>query len=230
MYFYQVGVKLGLPRLESMARSFGLGGRTGIDLPQERQGLIPSPAWYDKRWGVGKWRKGLLLNLAIGQGELLVTPLQLALVAAQAGTAGHAVHPHVVQSVRGSPQFDIESPMQPGPSAEPAVWAAVHHGLEEVVEAGTATLARVPNVRVGGKTGTAQNPHGQDHALFVCYAPAEKPVIGLAFVIENSGHGGSVAAPMAGHVLRRLFLPDSLQRDVKPVRLPVDTSGVVRGD
>jgi len=230
VYFYQVGLKLGLPPLEATARSFGLGGRTGIDLPQERQGLIPSPAWYDKRWGVGKWRKGLLLNLAIGQGELLVTPLQLALLAAQAGTGGHAIHPHVVQSVAGSPQFGVGSPVQPGPSAEPAVWAAVHQGLEEVVEAGTATLARVPNLRVGGKTGTAQNPHGKDHALFVCYAPAEDPVIGLAFVIENSGHGGSVAAPMAGHVLRRLFLPDSLQRDVKPVRLAVDSTAVVRGD
>ena len=230
VYFYQVGVKLGLPRLEATARSFGLGARTGIDLPQERQGLVPSPAWYDKRWGVGKWRKGLLLNLAIGQGELLVTPLQLALMAAQSGTFGHAVHPHVVRSVAGSPQFAVQGPVQPGPSAEPAVWAAVHHGLEEVVAAGTATLARVPSLNVGGKTGTAQNPHGQDHALFVCYAPAEKPVIALAFVIENSGHGGSIAAPMAGLVLRRLFLPDSLQPEVKPVRLAVDTSGVVRGD
>ena len=230
VYFYQVGLKLGLPRLEAVARSFGLGSRTGIDLPQERQGLVPSPAWYDKRWGAGKWRKGLLLNLAIGQGELLVTPLQLALLAAQAGTTGHAIHPHVVQSVRGSPQFGVPAPVQPGASADAEVWAALHQGLENVVESGTGTMARVPEVRVGGKTGTAQNPHGDDHALFVCYAPAEKPVIGLAFVIENSGHGGSVAAPMAGAVLRRLFVPDSLQREIAPVRLAVDSTEVARGD
>ena len=230
VYFYQVGFKLGLPRLEAMAKSFGLGGRTGIDLPQERQGLIPSPAWYDKRWGAGRMPKGTLLNLAIGQGELLVTPLQLALVAAEAGTAGHAVRPHVVKAVHGSAPFSIEAAVQSGPNADGETWAAVHQGLELVVDAGTATMARVPNVRVAGKTGTAQNPHGQDHALFVAYAPADKPVIGLAFVIENSGHGGSIAAPKAGAVLRRLFLPDSLQREVKPVPLAADTSGVVRGD
>jgi penicillin-binding protein 2 len=91
------------------------------------------------------------------------------------------------------------------------MWAALHQALELVVSAGTGTTARVPGVRVGGKTGTAQNPHGDDHALFVCYAPVDDPRIVLALVVENSGHGGSVAAPMAGRVLRRALLPDSLQ-------------------
>jgi penicillin-binding protein 2 len=84
-------------------------------------------------------------------------------------------------------------------------------------------------VRVAGKTGTAQNPHGKDHALFVCYAPVERPTIALAVVVENSGHGGSVAAPRAGKALRRVFLPDSLAQ--APVIVPpVDTAEVVRGD
>lgn len=230
VYFYQVGVKLGLPRLEATARAFGLGERTAIDLPQERRGLVPGAAWYDKQWGPGKWRKGVLLNLAIGQGELLVTPLQLALLAAEVSNSGRPLRPHVVQSVRGATEFHVDRPPQPGVEADPAVWETVHQGLEWVVESGTGTAARVPNVRVGGKTGTAQNPHGNDHALFVCYAPADKPVIGLAFVIENSGHGGSIAAPMAGAVLRRLFAADSTQREIAPVVLPVDTAEVVRGD
>ncbi len=230
VYFYQLGIKLGLPRLEATARAFGLGDRTGIDLPQERRGLVPGPAWYDRHWGPGRWRKGLLLNLAIGQGELLVTPLQLALLAAEVASAGRPLRPHVVREVRGAGEFRPGRPEQPGVAADASVWEVVHTGLERVVESGTGTAARIPDVRVAGKTGTAQNPHGQDHALFVCYAPAERPAIALAFVIENSGHGGSVAAPMAGAVLRRLFAPDSTRREMPPVPLPVDTSEVLRGD
>jgi len=229
VYFYQLGPRLGLPRLEATAREFGLGERTGVDLPQERRGLIPGTSWYDRRWGAGRWRKGLLLNLAIGQGELLLTPLQLALLTAEAANGGRALRPHVVKQVRGEPQFRPERPLQPGVQAEPATWDAVHQALERVVDAGTATLARVPGLRVAGKTGTAQNPHGDDHALFVCYAPVEAPTIALALVVENSGHGGSVAAPLAGQILSRLFLPDSLRH--RPARMvPPDTAEVARGD
>lgn len=210
-YFYQIGARLGLPRLEAAARAYGLGQRTGIDLPQEGRGLIPSPAYYDQRWGAGRWRPGLMLNLSIGQGELLTTPLQLALMMAEVANGGRPVRPHVVREVRGAGSRRVERPRQPGPAGDPGVWEAIHQGLEHVVTDGTGTAARVPGIRVAGKTGTAQNPHGQDHALFVCYAPAESPEIAMSFVIENSGHGGSVAAPIAGHVLRRLFLPDSLQ-------------------
>jgi penicillin-binding protein 2 len=230
VYFYQVGIKLGLPDLESAAEAFGLGDRTGIDLPQERKGLVPSPAWYDKRWGAGKWRKGLLLNLAIGQGELLVTPLQLALMASEVASQGQPRRPHVVREVRGAPEFRPARPVQPGVAAGAEAWEALHRGLELVVESGTGTAARVPNVRVAGKTGTAQNPHGQDHALFVCYAPVDDPRIAMAFVIENSGHGGSIAAPMAGAVMRKLFAPDSTHVELPPVPLVVDTTGVIRGD
>ena len=211
VFFYQIGLKLGLTPLEEAARGFGLGERTGVDLPQEGRGLIPSMAWYDKRWGAGRWSKGLLLNLAIGQGELLLTPIQMALMVAEVSQNGHAVRPHLVKEVRGVPEFRPGRPDQEGVIASPAVWDAVQRGLEAVVATGTGTAARVPGIRVAGKTGTAQNPHGKDHALFACYAPADQPTIALAFVIENSGHGGSVAAPLAGRVLRRLLLPDSLQ-------------------
>ena len=230
VYFYQIGLRLGLPRLESTARGFGLGERTGVDLPQERKGLIPGVAWYDQHWGPGKWRKGLLLNLAIGQGELLLTPIQLALLAAEIGNDGKPLRPHVVHDVRGAGEFRPERPEQPGVDAGAVAWNALHHGMGMVVEAGTGTAARVPGLAVAGKTGTAQNPHGQDHALFVCYAPAERPTIALAFVIENSGHGGSVAAPMAGAVLRHLFAPDSTHRAIARVPVAVDTAEVMRGD
>jgi penicillin-binding protein 2 len=143
---------------------------------------------------------------------------------------GRAVRPHVVRSVGNEPIQEPERPVQPGVTAEAETWDALHRGLQLVVEAGTGTAARVPGIAVAGKTGTAQNPHGKDHALFVCYAPADHPTIALAFVVENSGHGGSVAAPLAGQALRRLFLPDSLQGRVKVAAVPADTAEVIRGD
>ena len=224
VYFYQLGPRIGLDHLVETARAFGLGERTGIDLPQERRGLIPDAAWYDRRWGAGHWRKGMMLNLVIGQGELLLTPLQLALLAAEVADGGRALRPHVVEAVAGVPGFHVDRPVAPGLTTDAANWDALHEGLTRVVESGTGTAARVPGIEVAGKTGTAQNPHGKDHALFVCYAPAQDPKIVMAFVIENSGHGGSVAAPIAGQVLRRLFLPDSLQKKMAPVRVVRDTS------
>jgi penicillin-binding protein 2 len=210
VYFYQLGPKIGLPRLEATARELGLGERTGVDLPQERKGLIPSPAWYDSRWGAGRWRQGLMLNLIIGQGEILVTPLQLALMTAEAANGGRAIRPHVVREVRGAGSPHGGRPRQSGVTADPAVWTAVQTAMERVIDSGTGTAAKVPGVRVAGKTGTAQNPHGKDHALFVCYAPADHPEIAMAIVVENSGHGGSIAAPIAGRILRELYVPDSL--------------------
>jgi len=126
-----------------------------------------------------------------------------------------------------------DRPTQSGVVADREVWETLHSALELVVEAGTGTAARVQGISVAGKTGTAQNPHGKDHALFVCYAPVEHPTIAMAIVVENSGHGGSIAAPVAGHVLRRLFLPDSLQRPA-PVAVAAvadtDSAGVAHGD
>ena len=211
VYFYQLGPRIGLPHLIETARLLGLGERTGIDLPQERRGLIPDAAWYDRRYGTGHWRKGTLLNLVIGQGELLATPLQLALMTAEVAQRGRPLRPHVVQRVGDVPDFRPERAPATGLTADAETWNAVHAGLLRVVESGTGTASRVPGLEVAGKTGTAQNPHGKDHALFVCYAPEEHPQIAMAIVVENSGHGGSIAAPLAARVLRRLFLPDSLQ-------------------
>jgi penicillin-binding protein 2 len=236
VYFYQLGLRLGLANLGQTARAFGLGARTGVDLPQEARGLIPSAEYYDRRWGAGRWRSGLLLNLAIGQGELLLTPLQMALVAAEVADDGRPLRPHLVARVGRTGVFRPERPVQSGFPADPSIWGPVREALELAVNAGTGGAARVPGVRVAGKTGTAQNPHGQDHALFVCFAPADSPVVAVAVVVENAGHGGSVAAPRAGSLLRRMFLPDSLQRPA-PRRASADTaqaavpdSEVVQGD
>jgi penicillin-binding protein 2 len=209
VYFYQVGQKLGLERLDEAARSFGMGAVTGIDLPQEKQGLVPNQEWYQKSWGK-RSHQAVMLNLAIGQGELLATPLQMAIVAATAGTQGRSVRPHIVHEVRGVPDFIKPRTGRPRITANADDWAAVRLGLEHVVTSGTGRGAQVPGLHVAGKTGTSQNPHGEDHALFICYAPAEDPTIAIAIVVENAGHGGSVAAPMAGRALGRVFLSDSM--------------------
>ena len=218
-YFYQIGPQLQLPRLAAAAREFGLGARTGVDLPQERRGLVPDAAWYDRTWGVGKWRKGMMLNLSIGQGELLATPIQLAVMAAEVANGGRVVRPYIVKQVKGEALFAPEKPTRGAVEADAETWAALQEAMEKVVSDGTGQAAKLPGVRVAGKTGTSQNPHGKDHALFVCYAPADSPRVALAVVAENSGHGGSVAAPIAGRVLARLMLPDSLQTRfaVRPV-------------
>ncbi len=227
VFFYQLGLRLSLEPLEQMARAMGLGEKTGIDLPAESKGLVPSSAYYNLHFRTGRWPRGVLLNLAIGQGELLTTPLQLATMTSLAANGGRAVRPHVVSSIQGVPEFRVEQPLEKGVTTDPANWDALHLAMKKVVEAGTAGAVRIPGVSVAGKTGTAQNPHGDDHALFVCYAPAEAPTIAMAIVAENSGHGGSVSAPIAAHVLKKLFLRDSTATAPRVPRLasPADTVG-----
>jgi penicillin-binding protein 2 len=225
VYFYQLGLHLGLDPLEQTARALGLGERTGIDLPSETRGLVPSSAYYDEKFQVGRWPRGLLLNLGIGQGELLATPLQLATMTAVVANGGRPVRPHVVSGVQGVMAFRIERPVEPGVTTSQEQWDTVHLAMQRVVEAGTAGAARVPGIGVAGKTGTAQNPHGNDHALFICYAPAEAPTVAMAVVAENSGHGGTVSAPIAARVLRKLFLKDSTATAPPPAAAPADSVG-----
>jgi penicillin-binding protein 2 len=122
---------------------------------------------------------------------------------------GKAVRPHVVRSIAGQEAAKPEPPVEAGVQTAPGNWDAIHLAMRRVIEGGTANAVRVPGVIVGGKTGTAQNPHGNDHALFVCFAPIEAPTVAMAIVAENSGHGGSVSAPIANQVLNRMFARDS---------------------
>src|SRR5207245_2860112 len=132
---------------------------------------------------------------------------------------------HVVLGIQGLETFKLERPVEPGVVTTAANWDAMHVAMRKVTEpGGTANAARLPGMNVGGKTGTAQNPHGNDHALFVCFAPLEAPTIAMAIVAENSGHGGAISAPIAGYVLRKLFLPDTTAAIRPPaVTAPADT-------
>ena len=171
----------------------------------------------------------MLLNLGIGQGELLATPVQLATMTAVVANKGRAVRPHVVQSIQGQGSFKLEKPVEPGVNTDRANWDTVHLAMHKVtLPGGTANQSRsVPGMDVAGKTGTAQNPHGKDHALFVCFAPLESPTMALAIVNENVGHGSDFAVPIAGALFKRLFSPDSTgaAARARALEVPPDTTG-----
>jgi penicillin-binding protein 2 len=197
-YFYHLGRMLGVERITAWAKHLGFDKLTEIDLPVERRSFVPSPEWYDEKYGVNGWGPGLALNLAIGQGELLATPLKLVTLAMAVGGRGRWPAPHVrAGTVSEWRSWDISQ----------ATLDVLRAGMYEVVqgEHGTGRRAAVEGVAVGGKTGTAQNPHGEDHSIFVGFAPFEDPAVAIVVYLENAGHGGQNAAPLAGSVLGYYF-------------------------
>jgi penicillin-binding protein 2 len=220
VYFYKVGLELGVDRLAWYARAFGLGEPTGVDLDHEARGLIPTAQWKKKRMGVS-WQKGETLSIAIGQGFNLVTPLQMAMVAATVGNGGSRYRPTIVKTIRTADgQTVYESvPQVVGrlPISKQNLWL-VKEGLFNAVNdrQGTAWRSRLEGMAMSGKTGTAQvagrrvdsvdgdNEWGEikDHAWFVAYAPREDPRIAVAVIVEHGEHGSSAAAPVASEMIR----------------------------
>lgn len=211
VYFYQLGIRLGLDRLADFMAKLDLSGKTGIDLPQERRGLFPDQAWYDHHFGAGRWSRGIILNLAIGQGEVNLTPVKLAQIAAFVANGGTLWRPRLIRSVgEGLPGSSVpdDSLRRVVPMSERSL-SVVRDAMESVVSdpTGTGGQARVDSITVAGKTGTAQTGHGKDHALFICFAPVESPRIAMAVLVENAGHGSTAAAPIARKVLQAFFHP-----------------------
>jgi penicillin-binding protein 2 len=219
VYYYQVGLALGLERIGEWGQRSGIARRTGIDLPDERTGLVPTMEWYHSHYGKGGVGAGAALNLSIGQGEVLLTPLEIARFIGAVANGGKVMRPHLVrriQSVSGEVRRDAtaESWDDGELPFSPENIRIVAAAMERVVmdNSGTGSRARVGRFRIGGKTGTAQNPHGNDHAVFACFATIDDPRIAIAVIAEESGHGGSVAAPVAQGVLQ-VFLTGSLPED-----------------
>jgi penicillin-binding protein 2 len=211
-YFYQLGEKLEVDELARAGRFFGLGKKTGVDLPSEVSGVLPDRAYLDRRFGKRRWTRGLLLNYSIGQGEILTTPLQLCQLTACFANGGKKVRPHIVKRIldpEGKTVYTAKDRAEPIAGIDQGVLAIIREAMRGVVASdwGTGRAAAIPGIAVAGKTGTAQNPHGEDHAVFVAYAPAEAPTICLAIVMENAGHGGSMAAPVARKILSACFAP-----------------------
>jgi len=206
IYFYQLGLACGMELFEQFMPECRLGQLTGIDIPGEKAGLSPTIKYFDERYGKRGWTKYLMNNLAIGQGEILVTPMQMAVLYAALANGGIIYEPHIVHKI--SDENGDEIKILPKKLADLPISEAhrliIVDALAGVVgEAhGTASWLRLPDIAIAGKTGTAQNPHGDNHAWFVCFAPAENPRIAVAVIVENAGHGSSIAAPIARDVVK----------------------------
>ena len=212
IYFYGLGVKTGIDLLSEYGSQFGLGARTGIDMPGERPGIMPNRAWKKGTHGQS-WFNGDTINTSIGQGFMLTTPLQLAVMSARIASRGDVRTPRLVKSINGIDQ--------PAPQAAANIdisakhWDYMHRAMQDVVHSSRGTARSINkglNYKIAGKTGTAQaisidaeekydssklNKNQWDHALFVAFAPVKNPKIAIGLIVENGEHGGSSAAPIA---------------------------------
>ena len=204
---------LGLGEWEEHMRSFGVGQRLGIDLPSVKSGNLPGPAYYDRKYGQARWAFSTIYSVSIGQGEVLVAPLQMANFAAIFANKGWYIDPHVVRAIGHPDSLQDRYRQKHFTSVDPKWYDLIHEGMRRVVHepGGTARQARIAGIDMAGKTGTAENPHGKDHAVFIAFAPIEDPRIAIAVYVENSGFGGTWAAPIASLVIEQ-YLTDTIAR------------------
>ena len=206
--FATLGRRVGPDRLAKMARRFGLGALSGIDLPEESEGLVPTPDWKRKTRRE-TWYPGDTCQMAIGQGDCLVTPLQMALEVAVVANGGNLVHPHVIRRVEGEAN-PRPAEIRRSLGLRPSTIAALRAGMEGVVSpGGTAAGIATDRYGIAGKTGTAQAPGGPPHAWFGGYAPTESPTLAVAVIVERGGGGPEFAAPIARHIFDTALLPES---------------------
>jgi len=227
IFFYQVGIRLEINRIAAWAKKMGLGVPTGVDLPHEMSGLMPTPEWKE-RVQKAPWYAGETVSVAIGQGQVSVTPLQLVRMASVIANGGRLVRPHLV---RGG-----EADQPPVPlGIHPATLETVREGMRAVVAEGSGLRARLSQVDVCGKTGSAQvvassrlerspdDPSLLPHGWFVAFAPAENPEVAVAVIVEHGGSGGRAAAPVARRILARYFA--ARRQEAGPTTASASASG-----
>lgn len=220
VFFYEMGHRLGIERIAKMARAYGLGSRTNIDLPEAtKKGTVPDEAWKVARFHE-EWQPGETVVCAIGQGFIETTPLQMALVDAAVSMSGKRFQPHLVREIRGpNDKLATKVPNTELPSvpASPATFAAIKYGMRQTVigPGGTGKVVNIEGVTVCGKTGSAEVTRGAAHGWFTCFAPMEKPEIAIAVICEHGRHGATSAAPVARAILDIYFGKKKLS-DIKP--------------
>lgn len=228
VFFYNLILKTGLEPWTKYGMLFGFGTPTGIDIGEETAGLLPSEAYFDKVYGKGKWTRGYLLSLAIGQGEVGVSPLQMACYAMALANGGKIYQPHAVRVIynKKSARLDSLTYRSRTLPVSSEVWEILRRGLYLAVNGpgGTGRAARVPGIAVAGKTGTAQNPHGKDHAWFIGFAPYEDPRIVVSVLVENVGFGGVHAAPLAGKLIEKYLNGKIEERELVNQKLEAKTA------
>lgn len=194
----------------------GFGDELGIDYPGEKGGVVYRSRTYDKIYGKKGWKSSTIISISIGQGEILATPLQIANLAAFIANRGYFYTPHLVKSIEGD-SIDMAYRIQHKVPIKDAYFDVVIEGMQRAVQKGTARFGQIPGVEFCGKTGTAQNPHGDDHSIFMAFAPMDNPQIAISVYVENSGFGATWAVPIAS-----LMIEKYLHRSIDPSRLEIE--------
>ena len=217
-YFYQVyrriirqhvsenpytDARLGVDNWKDYVHRFGLGVPLGIDIPNEKPGYVPGSEYYNRLYGTGRWGYAHIYSLSIGQGEILMNPIQMANLAAIIANRGHYYAPHMIKN------HDLVTPYseQKGTGIKPEYYDIVIDAMQEALY-GTAGRAIINDIAICGKTGTAENPHGEDHSVFMAFAPKEDPKIAISVYVENAGWGGRAAASIASLMIEEYLRGD----------------------
>ncbi|GAA0877656.1 penicillin-binding protein 2 [Algoriphagus jejuensis] len=195
--------EIGLNAWRESVLKFGLGSSLGLDMGNEKSGSIPSSKLYDRVYGEGRWKYSTIYSLSIGQGEMLVTPLQMANLAAIFANKGYYYTPHLIKEVDGDPTLiPAKYQIRKDAGIDAHHFDLIQDAMAEALY-GTASRAILKDFAIAGKTGTAQNPHGEDHSVFIAFAPKEDPKIAIAVYVENAGWGGRAAASTASLMIEK---------------------------
>ena len=196
--------EIGLESWRDHMLSFGFGRTLGIDIPNEKGGYMPAPSLYDRIYGEGRWKFSNIYSNSVGQGEVLTVPLQMANFTAIIANRGYYVIPHLIKSIGddGAPLQEYREKHYT--TVDPRHFDVVIDAMENVVEYGTGQYrAKVRGISICGKTGTVENDHGEDHSVFIAFAPKENPVIAMAVYVENAGQGARAAAGITGLMIEK---------------------------
>ncbi|MDX2134976.1 MAG: penicillin-binding protein 2 [Saprospiraceae bacterium] len=209
----------GLAKFNRYCESFGLGVNLGIDYPNENAGNVPDTNYYNRIYPrkLGSWRSPTIMSLGIGQGELQLTTLQMANLAACIANRGWWYPPHLAKRFQDGKPIPERFKTKKQVDIDRRYFEMVVEGMAECVNRGTARIAQIPDIQVCGKTGTSQNPHGEDHSVFFAFAPKDNPKIAVAVFVENAGWGASYAAPIASLVIEKY-----INRSIAPHRIPLE--------
>lgn len=194
--------RIGLDSWNEAVAKFSLGKTLGVDLPGERSGYVPTVPYYDRVYGTNRWKFSNIYSLSIGQGELLVTPIQMANLGAIIANQGYYYTPHIVKAINGEPvSFSGKNRV----GIDSAYFQVVVDGMEEVIKVGSGVRAYIPDLPICGKTSTVENPHGLDHSGFMGFAPKDDPKIAIAVYVENAGWGGRAAGSTASLIIEKFI-------------------------
>lgn len=191
--------------------SFGFGEKLGIDMPNELNGYIPDVGFYDRYHGRGRWKSLTVISLAIGQGEIGITPVQMANMAATMANRGYYFTPHLVRKIKGKEAIDTKFTEKHFTTIDTAHFKHIVEGMSMAVKGGTATIVKIPDIEVCAKTGTAENPHGDNHSILIAFAPRNNPKIAISVYVENAGYGATWAGPIASLLIEK-YLKDTVSR------------------